>query len=783
MPDSKYVQLLIEGASFDLPVNEQIPVSISYEMEDEEDFSKKKAATSFNINVPATLQNSQWLNSFFRPESEDFTPDGFFSRIWNTVLKANGNELLVGKGFMVSASHTNKPEEFTLNIYGNNGDWAIQNSELTLYDVLSSNTHVLNESTIIASWNADGNSEDNDYVYAPVRYRNAFSDGDTNVKVLDLCPSLFIYWLLYRGFKKAGYQIVSNFMDSNYFRRLVMPWTWGSFLFINSKQLDVLKFSARSTGTQNWSEGAGSSFSINQLAEASNGYIINNDYTCGGFDNGGVYSTYNGVAVFTYPNTLFTQFGSLIFGLSYTVAMKLDCDNNSNLSVRVEWYVNGALSYTDTIKSISAAALASATFFGKATSYFETPAMNAGDVVEAKIRITGFKSLVGSASYQIYGAICNPDYECEFRYQYVKIPEGGIVDFKKYERFKDYKWLDLLRGCVDAFNLQFATDPISKKVYIEPEHPYSLNYNLTQDIQPGFNDGNRLDWRDKQDLLQKSTVEIFSDFEQVFKISMADDPQDGLLKLLQDRHSVNLSQAIYQFPERFKKGIKEKRNRFFSPVVHYSPQQWKHLSSSGATVQMIALVPENVSNTSNPEAENTFSPKLAWYKGLQDRNTYGFWQFNNKTIYDYPLLFAVNYRNEDDPVLTYNDQLIGETGSGIVAPGLFRRFFQQRFAIMRHGKKYSTWMRLNNTDVMNFLHREYIIIGQSVYQLIGIDNYKPLSDDSTGVRLWRWYPVTAIDAANTFPSHDSVNSNTPIANTPDTKYYPTIALLSDIPNR
>lgn len=31
---------------------------------------------------------------------------------------------------------------------------------------------------------------------------------------------------------------------------------------------------------------------------------------------------------------------------------------------------------------------------------------------------------------------------------------------------------------------------------------------------------------------------------------------------------------------------------------------------------MICLVPENISNTSSSEAQNTFIPKTAYYKGL-----------------------------------------------------------------------------------------------------------------------------------------------------------------------
>ena len=51
-------------------------------------------------------------------------------------------------------------------------------------------------------------------------------------------------------------------------------------------------------------------------------------------------------------------------------------------------------------------------------------------------------------------------------------------------------------------------------------------------------------------------------------------------------------------------------------------------------------------------------------------------------------MFAVNYKpgGENDPILSYSDEKIGNEGNYIVGKGLIKRFFWQRLAIMNDGR-------------------------------------------------------------------------------------------------
>jgi hypothetical protein len=163
------------------------------------------------------------------------------------------------------------------------------------------------------------------------------------------------------------------------------------------------------------------------------------------------------------------------------------------------------------------------------------------------------------------------------------------------------------------------------------------------------------------------------------------------------------------------------------------------------------------------------------------RADYGGWNWDGDTTKNLPYMFAVNYiegtGGQYDPILTYNDQNIG----GVLARGLMKRHFLPRLAIMEYGKLYNTWMNLKYSDVANWLHRERIMIGNGAYLLYSIDKYNPFSDDSVACTFWKYFPVTAKNEANCYPSSDSVINQPAQISSVDMKYAPLLLLNTDIP--
>lgn len=762
---SPYSTIHINDLEIDVAKPDDIPYSISVSFEDAEDFQRKKGADSFSVEIPATLINSRSTNGYHELSVRDMTAGAVFKKSGSCMIEYNGVPLLTGKAMLTSAKHTHRPVSYTYDFFGDNKDWGIELKDVTFYDLLQHLNFAMTKSNIVNSWTFDGTDENVPYVFAPVRYREAMGENDDDMKPLYMRPSLSKYWLIYWAFKSIGYRISSDFFDTPYFRRQVMPWTWGSFLYSEGTRMDNLDFLAKS---------------VTAIALYNTDYNdfwdldVSNDSTNGAFDNN---NTYDYIPAskemrWTYPT------GFAYGNLDATFSFQMDIDatvsggggiTQCKVIVKLYWYKNGVLQGTPvTLCDIRHAGVGRKDFRGIVDA-FATFNVSPGDTISAKIHLEQFDSDIGRAN--VTGNVL------AFEFEYFKIPLGGTIDFRNYTGLKKVKFLDLLRGVTDDFNLLFKTDPISKVVYIEPAHGYSLTNDLS-DRSGGYILDNVVDWTEKQDLNKVSEVDLYAEGERELIFRHREDPGDGGLKILSDRYSARPSSAKYVLPDRYQSGVKEIDNRFFSAVVHYDVNQWKAIT--GTPPQMIVLMPENISNTSAREAESTLQPKSAYYKGFD--YTSGF-KFDGEELDYFPFMFAVNYKpgGENDPVLSYCDERIGTESSGYtIAKGLMKRFYWQRLAIMRNGQYYKSHFLLDIGDVTS-LHRDYKVINGDRFERPSIKSFKPMSGESTAVDLWKWEPVTEEDQANSFPSATMILSGSNAAVAEDQRYVTLKILTSDIP--
>lgn len=797
MPLSKYIRVAIDNDDVDIPSTENFPIVISYKLEDKENFQSKKSSEAFDVTFPATVKNDQISNTFHNPGVDDTTPNNSYRSARNVMVESNSHELLIGKALLKNAKHNDRPLQYIYDFYGNNGDWIIDLKETTLFDFLKQINFTFTKQKIIDSWLFDGTDETLPFVFAPVRYGQPMdtrkvivqqlqpSGGfpivpvlvdvvvselkDFNMKPEYMRPSLSKWWIIYWAFKSLGYKIQSDFFETEYFRRQVMPWTWGNFLYSDGTRLNNLDFLAKSTET------------VSVLNTDFTGFLdvkATNESLNGAFDNNGVYDYVSPEMKWTYLPAF--NYGKLEATFHLNMAVTAVATANSDVELRVQWFKNGVrvLGLHDDngngteLVNLDAQLVGRLDFIGQVDDFF-TSIVDPGDVISAKIYLHTFHSGAGIA--RIHASVD------EFGLDYFRIPLGGQIDFQNYTALKKYKFLDFIAGVIDEFNIAIQTDPINKVVCMEPMHDYSLDNNLGQK-QGGYFNGKYIDWEEKQDLLKTSDLDLFNDSERELIFKYKDDNSDGILKVVQDRFVTNLATGKYVFPDRFKAGKKEIVNRFFSPVMHYEVNQWKGLGiDAGAAPQMICLVPENVSNTSRQEAQNTFEPKSAYYKGLD--YSVG-WVFDDEEQNSFPYMFAVNYKagGENDPILSYSDEKIGPSTAPVVGKGLLKRFYWQRMAILRNGQVYDTFFHLKNIDITNFLHREHIVCRGQRWELVEIKNYMPLKEESTGCFMRKWSPIAEIDFNNTFPAADNVLDISPILGAFDIKYSPLKCLFSDIKN-
>jgi hypothetical protein len=774
VPISRYLKITIGDKQIQVPDSAELPIQISYSLEDPDNFQSKPPAQALSVIVPATKLNDIAANTFRNPDIIDLTDGNVFRGNQPFTVEETGLEIMTGKAFLTSASYNAKPISYTFDFYGTNAAWALDLQESTLYDFLKDINFNFSTAGIVASWDFDGTDPDLPYVFAPVRYRNPMGgtsvDNKNNIIADDvnmlseyMRPSISKYWIVFNAFKSLGYQIKSAFMDSEYFRRQVMPWTWGNFLDSDGTRLDTHKFLAKSINDVYYSFPNGRRSFFWDLK-------VSNDASTGAFDNNNdfEYDASTATMKWTYNAP---DYGKL--NAHFSMQIQYDArlnGTNSEIYMDVLWYVNGVLKQTDPVVNLGGTLALGKQDIDLKSIFFTAKEVEDSDVVTVQVRLNGFASKLGFAS--ITANII------EFKLDYFDIPLGGTIYFNNYTGFQNYKFLDFLKGILDEFNMSINTDAKNKIVYIEPTHPYSTVDYFTVKNEGYFKD-DFVSWDNKEDLSETWEMENYSDFSQQLSFAYKNDNNDGILKLVQDRNQVTLASGKYVFPPRFKSGTQKIENTFFAATMHYEVDQLRFIT--GVAPQMIVLVPENISNTSNDASQNTFLPKSCYYKGLV--SGVGGWKFNGVEYTSFPFMFAVNYKpgGENDPILSYSDEKISNgAGSFAIGKGLLKRFYWQRLAIIRNGQWCHGWFRLKNVDVVDQLHREYISYRGHRWELITIEGYRPLAEKSTQVLMRRWAPVSQEDFNNTYPSSANVLTNNS-TDSNDTKYWQLKCLTSDIP--
>lgn len=780
MPISKYLKVTIGDKQVQVTNAADLPISIDYALEDPDNFQTKSSAQALQVKIPATKLNDIAGNTFRNPGIIDLTDGNVFRGNQPFIIDENGFEIMTGKAFLTSATHNAKPIDYSYDFYGTNSDWKIDLADSTLFDFLKNINFIFTAPGIITSWNFDGTDPTLPYVFAPVRYRspmggtsvdaqgNPVAD-DVNMQPLYMRPSLSKYWIIFNAFRTLGYKVVSEFMDSAFFRRQVMPWTWGNFLDSDGTRLDTHKFLAKSKNDVYYSFPNGHRDFFWDL-----GVSNDTDVTTGAFDNNQEYSydSTTGTMKWQYKAP---DYGKLdaIFELQIDINARLN-GANSAINLQILWYQDGNLKQTDTLVDLGGADWGGNEFIGIQTINFTAKDVILGTIVTAQFKLSGFESAWGFTAIQanVLG----------FGITFFRINLGGTIDFNNYTGLQSFKFLDFLKGVIDEFNLSINTDAKNKIVYLEPTHGYSQTNDLTIK-NPGYFKEDFISFDGKEDLSQTWEMDNYSDFNQQLTFNYKNDSNDGILKLVQDRNLVTLAAGKYVFPPRFKTGTQKIENSFFAPTMHYELDQLKPLgtgSNEGISPQMVCMIPENVSGTSNDASQNTFLPKSCYYKG--NISGAGAWQFNGVVYQNYPFMFAVNYKQggENDPILSYSDEKITSGSGFVIGKGLVKRFFWQRLAIIRNGQFYNAWFRLKNIDVADQLHREYIAYVGQLWELVTITGYQPLADKSTKVLLRKWAPVSLDDFNNTYPSSANVLTNSS-TDSNDLKYWQLKALSTDIP--
>lgn len=291
------------GTESNFGIFDNIPVDITYQISDVRDPSEKKVSGSKTITIPA----SQEANTLFENLFEVNVALQTFNPALKTDVTYYVDELVVFDGYLqllkVTLNETTGRVTYECNIIGELGNVFSDISGLYLTDLNWENeypayaTHTLGYSSISGSWAAAAGA--GAFVY-PIIDWGLNNSNLSFIKPQHLRPCLFAWDIMDFIFSSQGYSWTSAFLDSAYFKKLIIPPN-DAVTTLDATTLANNKFLAYADATQ------AETFTVTRpsstiLSVAATNFVV--EYptdTTPGYDTGGIYN--NATYVFTVPTT------------------------------------------------------------------------------------------------------------------------------------------------------------------------------------------------------------------------------------------------------------------------------------------------------------------------------------------------------------------------------------------------------------------------------------------------------------------------------------------------
>lgn len=239
---NKYI-VVAEGRNLD--TYEELDISLNYQIEDILEISKRKTDFSKTITLPGTPKNNKFFNQIFSVNIDNisFNPN---VRI-PAQIRIGDNEIFKGFLRLTNIYIDNKEVKYEINISGSLKDIMKNIENYTLRDLdLSEYQHTRNASTIQESWAYrvyinSGLTETfadkgQGYVYPYII--NGNNDGIFDkAYVQDFFPAVYVKTCIDKMFAFAGFTYTSDFFESDYFRKLILPYTGDKLQLSAEEQL------------------------------------------------------------------------------------------------------------------------------------------------------------------------------------------------------------------------------------------------------------------------------------------------------------------------------------------------------------------------------------------------------------------------------------------------------------------------------------------------------------------------------------------------------------------
>jgi hypothetical protein len=221
------IRLFIEDQELD--VNQGFSNQITYAVDDLQNLDSKATAFSKTIVLPGTANNNRLLGNIFEFGAANFTVDGAAnvgynfnaSRSAKMRMEYNGVQVIKGTLRLLEIIVDGNLIEYEIALFGELGGFftklgnkKIEELDFAAYD------HTYNVTNIVNSW--DNANAGSGYYYPLIDYGNVSTDKQ-NYDYRAFRPALFVKDILNKIITENGYTWESNFFNTNFAKRLIIP--------------------------------------------------------------------------------------------------------------------------------------------------------------------------------------------------------------------------------------------------------------------------------------------------------------------------------------------------------------------------------------------------------------------------------------------------------------------------------------------------------------------------------------------------------------------------------
>jgi hypothetical protein len=205
------------------------PIALQFQISDINEIDQRRSSFSKTINLPLTKLNRKVLGDITNPAiSSLINPN----KKVNCVIMVDTIPVITGTLQIVNSSYEDimNKEDVQVVVYSDNDDFFKEMAEKYINELnFDGLLHIYNKDTVINSWS--GSSETLGYYYPMIDYGYDYTAagmgryGTYSVAYYNYMPSIYVKNIWDQIFREAGFTYNSNFLNTDFFKRLIVPFT------------------------------------------------------------------------------------------------------------------------------------------------------------------------------------------------------------------------------------------------------------------------------------------------------------------------------------------------------------------------------------------------------------------------------------------------------------------------------------------------------------------------------------------------------------------------------